>query len=152
MTAAQPVDWTDDHVLVACPRCQSQAQIAGRSGRLRLTCASCGHVHEDGRDDWSEPFSSGWLLETYGSGGSVFGERLWLEADCCGGHRLWALNARHLDYVDRFVRSTHRDAEFPSVAGARQLSDRLPRWIADSRHRGEIARTIDRLRATLKVR
>ena len=89
------------------------------------------------------------LFETYNDGGSLFGERLWLETTCCGEHRLWALNVQHLDYIERFVLSTNRDAKFPSLSGNRQLSDKFPAWMTSNKHRSEIARSLRRLRATL---
>jgi len=91
----------------------------------------------------------GSLFETYNDSRSLFGERLWLETTCCGEHRLWALNLRHLNYIERFVLSTNRDAEFPSLSGDRQLSDKFPAWMTSSKHRTDIARALRRLRSTL---
>lgn len=133
-----------DHVLVHCPRCDQKASIDARSSRIRLTCSSCALVQQHtGRGN---PAS---LFETYNDGDSLFGERLWLETTSCGEHRLWALNLPHLDYIERFVLSTNRDAEFPSLSGNRQLSDKFPAWLSSNKHRSEIARALRRLRATL---
>jgi hypothetical protein len=79
----------------------------------------------------------------------MFDARLWLETECCGGHRLWALNERHLDYLTAFVASTDRTREFPSPPGNRQIADKLPVWLVEAKHRGEVLRALDRLRATL---
>jgi hypothetical protein len=38
---------------------------------------------------------------------------------------------------------------FPSDPGNRQLSDRLPAWMVEAKHRGEVLRALDRLRRTL---
>ena len=77
------------------------------------------------------------------------GARLWLETNCRGGHRLWALNARHLEYLAAFVRSKDRTREFPSLSGSRQLADKLPVWMVEAKHRDEVLRALDGLRATL---
>jgi hypothetical protein len=72
---------------------------------------------------------------------------------CAGNHlpaiMLWALNAPHLDDLRAFVISTDRTGEFPSPSGKRQLADRLPAWIVEAKHRGEVLRALDRLAATL---
>jgi hypothetical protein len=144
----------DNHVLVHCLACDACAVIDERSGFLRLTCTHCGFVKEMPPDS-GKTSGRPWLrsrvnfLSVYNGGESVFGERLWLEAICCGGYRLWALNRRHLEYIERFVRSTNREREFPSVAGDRQLSDKFPAWLVSRKHRDEVLRTIERLRSTL---
>lgn len=43
-----------------------------------------------------------------------FGASLWLEAECCDGLRLWALNERRLEYLADYVAETQREREFPS--------------------------------------
>jgi hypothetical protein len=62
------------------------------------------------------------------------------------------MNERHLEYMERFVESKDRDHEFPSVPGYRQLADKFPAWLTSAKHRAEIVRTIQRLRAPLAVR
>jgi hypothetical protein len=88
-------------------------------------------------------------LEAYNEARAPFGAPLWLETECCGGKRLWALNERHLDYIERFVRSSNRDRDFPSVAGRRQLADKFPAWLTSRKHREEVIKAIQRLRSTL---
>jgi hypothetical protein len=88
-------------------------------------------------------------LRAYNEGHPPFGAALWLETECCGRNRLWALNERHLDYLERFVLSSNREAEFPSVGGNRQLADWFPAWLVSRKHRDEVAKAIRRLRATL---
>ena len=139
----------DDHVLVHCPKCDEAATIDARSGAVRVTCTACGYVKE------VQPRSAALrliplsALTVYNSGNTILGARLWLETECCGGHRLWALNERHLDYLHAFVRSNDRTGEFPSPPGNRQLADKLPAWMVEAKHRGEVLRALDRLRTTL---
>jgi hypothetical protein len=139
-----------DHVLVHCPRCNERATIDRRSGVLRITCLSCGFINEE-RGSRSEEtrLSRQWALHVYNSGDTLFNAPLWLETNCCGGHRLWALNAHHLEYLAAFVRSKDRTREFPSLLGSRQLADKLPVWMVEAKHRNEVLRALDRLRATL---
>jgi hypothetical protein len=107
-----------DHVLVHCPRCNERATIDRRSGVLRITCSSCGFINEErGQRSEETRLARRWALNVYNSGDTFFGARLWLETDCCGGRRLWALNARHLEYLAAFVRSKDRTREFPSLPG-----------------------------------
>ena len=52
------------------------------------------------------------------------------------------MNERHLDYIERFVQSTDRDREFPSLPGRRQLADKFPARLTSRKHRDEITRAI----------
>jgi hypothetical protein len=148
--------WTEidavlrDHILVRCPRCSERATIDCRSGFERLTCPACGLVKEiQPRSASSKEFNARSALEVYNSGNTLFGAPLWLETECCGGNRLWALNETHLDSFSAFVGSTDRTGEFPSPAGYRQPADKLPKWMVEAKHRDEVLRTPDRLRKTL---
>lgn len=139
----------DDHVLVHCPKCDEAATIDARSGALRVTCTACGYMKEVQPRSAAPRLIPRSALAVYNSGNTILGARLWLEAECCGGHRLWALNERHLNYLRAFVMSTDRTREFPSPPGSRQLADRLPAWMVEAKHRDEVLRALDRLRATL---
>jgi hypothetical protein len=86
--------------------------------------------------------------DTYDRGEPPFGAALWLEAECCGGKRLWALNELHLAYLEAYVAETQRERVFPSPPGDRQLAYKLPRWMKLAKNRDEVLRTIDRLRTT----
>jgi hypothetical protein len=88
-------------------------------------------------------------FSTYDAGVPPFEARLWLEIECCGGKRLWALNATHLDYLAAYVAETQRERAFPSPSGARQLASKLPKWMKLARNRDEVLRAIDSLRKTL---
>jgi hypothetical protein len=78
-----------------------------------------------------------------------FDAPLWLETECCGGNRLWAMNESHLDFLAAYISETQREREFPSPPGDRGLGYKLPKWMKLARNRDEILRSIDRLRATL---
>jgi hypothetical protein len=132
-----------DYVLVHCPKCDDRATIDGRSGTMRLTCTQCGLVR-DARVPG--PRSA---LRVYGSGNSIFGAPLWLETECCGGNRLWALNEEHLDYLTAFVGERQRTRAFPSRPGDRQLGDYLPGWMKRRKHREEVVAALGRLRSRL---
>ena len=86
---------------------------------------------------------------TYQHGEPPFGAALWLEAECCGGKRLWALNETQLDYLGAYVAETQREREFPSPSGKRQLAYKLSRWMKLAKNRDDVLEAIDRLRRTL---
>jgi hypothetical protein len=86
-------------------------------------------------------------LTTYHSGVPPFDARLWLETECCGGKRLWALNETHLDYLAAYVAETQRERAFPSPSGDRQLAATLPKWMKLAKNRDEVLRAIDSLRS-----
>jgi hypothetical protein len=116
---------------------------------LRLACGHCGHTRTGPRPRLYEKYWPSMSLETYDAGVPPFGARLWLEAECCGGHTLWALNREHLDYLADYVAETQREREFPSPSGNRQLAYKLPKWMKLAKNREEILRVVARLRATL---
>jgi hypothetical protein len=111
---------------------------------MRLTCPQCGLVRDAGLPG---PL---WALHVYASGNSMFGgERLWLETECCGGKRLWALNEEHLEYLAAFVGERQRTRAFPSPPGDRQLGDYLPAWMKSRKHRDEVLAALASLRSRL---
>ena len=117
MTALPETTHTFFHeVLVQCPRCSRQAVLTGAGHRL--ICAECGYVRE--RDPQGQ--SINWWTVRQDGHEPAFGLPLWLAADCCGGHVLWALNEPYLDYLERFVSSTSRDRDLPSPSGNRGLA------------------------------
>ena len=131
-----------DPVHVACPRCgrraTARARPAGAPGRwaARLTCPHCALAREwagaqplpphDGPDPRSEV-------------------PLWLQAECCGGHLLWATNEAHLDHLQAYVGARLRERP-PPPSG---LSWRLPAWMKQASHRDDVSRALVRMRATL---
>ena len=128
-------DLADEPILVVCPRCERRASVTVS----RLVCPECSLVRENPRPDfrtWNRPVDP------------FFREPLWLRADCCGGHTLWAFHSSHLDLIERFVAATLRERGLGNRPGM-TLVARLPMWITAAKHRDEVLRTIDKLRATL---
>ncbi|PRX98842.1 hypothetical protein [Allonocardiopsis opalescens] len=70
----------------------------------------------------------------------LFGLPLWLQTPCAG-HVLWAVNRRHLDYLDAYLTARHRDIATLS------LGDRLPRWMTSAKNRDAVGRALTRLHA-----
>jgi hypothetical protein len=133
--------------LVECPQCRSVAKVAVLGERpdweASLYCESCGKF---------------WKKSTKGYVGArhmalIFGHSvdpyfhlpLWLQAPCCGSI-LWAYNRRHLQFLEDVVgaklRKTSSIRRCPTP-----LSQRLPRWMLDRKHRDEVLRGIKRLKA-----
>jgi hypothetical protein len=139
-----------DHALVHCPSCRGRATVYRHEEGVRLACPACGHSRTA---PWSRRhYDPGPTLpapENYDAGYLPFDAPLWLETECCGGNRLWAMNESHLDYLGAYVSETQREREFPSPPGNRQLAYKLPKWMKLAKNRDEILRSIDRLRATL---
>lgn len=159
-------------VLVRCPRCGSRATVAGRKeAPVRLTCQACSLVREwDGETrfaarvggevvqlprgratgQWLDPETGRWWegeLQWPAGRDAYFGAALWLQSTCCGGRLLWARNGEHLDYLRAFVAGELRE-NVPAAASA-PLSAKLPTWMKEAKHRGEVLRHLDRMRQTL---
>jgi len=134
-----------DTVLVRCPRCAGCATIVAQPTPehrplfwpRRLTCPHCalvqrwasGGVHIDGRPtDW------------------YFHRPLWLQTRCGGTKTLWAFNAAHLDFIERYVRAEQR-RRTPYVHDS--AATRLPGWIKAAKRRDDVVHAIGRLKARL---
>jgi hypothetical protein len=77
-----------------------------------------------------------------------FGVALWLRAECCGGHLLWANNEDHLGYLEAYVGASLRDRP----DGPANLAWRLPGWMKAAKNRDEVLTAVSRLRASLEER
>jgi hypothetical protein len=141
--------YAEDIALVRCPSCDARATVHWSEDGLRLACPACGHAKTAPwpRRHYERGPNMGY--DAYEHGDAPFGAALWLEVECCGGNRLWALNERHIDYLQAYVAETQREREFPSPPGNRQLAYKLPKWMKLAKNRDEIIRSIERLRATL---
>ncbi len=73
---------------------------------------------------------------------------LYLQAPCAG-HTLWALNARHLAWIEAFLAAKLREDAAPTRH--KTAVSALPQWLILARHRDEALRAIARLRAKLLV-
>ncbi|MFD0556901.1 hypothetical protein FB566_2154 [Stackebrandtia endophytica] len=69
---------------------------------------------------------------------------LWLRADF-RGRVLWAVNERHLSFLERFVAAGIRE----QCPGNSSLASRLPAWIKSAKHRPALVAALRKLRATL---
>jgi hypothetical protein len=65
---------------------------------------------------------------------------LWLQTTCCN-ENLWALNPRHLDYLESYV-----SAELREGHGHGTMASKLPRWVMSAKNREEVLRCISKLR------
>ncbi|MBB3734015.1 hypothetical protein [Nonomuraea dietziae] len=72
------------------------------------------------------------------------GLELWLQTPC-RNHVLWAYDAEHLDFLERYVRAFIRERE-PNRNGS--LASRLPAWLKDAKNRDLVLARC----ATLRVR
>lgn len=132
-------------IIVVCPRCASAAVVRTRhdptthplSCPRRLSCLRCAYSAV-----WQPPAASYWS----GPLDPFFRQPLWLQAPCCGGNTLWAFNTEHLDLIDNYVRARLRERGHDRAHAS--LLEKLPAWIKSAKHREEITRTIQRLRAT----
>ncbi len=137
-----------EDIHVVCPRCQRRAVVAPRPDGTdrawtwprRLACPACGYCAS-----WpaGEGQSSVWGRAV----DPFFRLPLWLTAECCGGHTLWALNGRHLDLLEGYVAARLRERGLGR--GGMTYVARLPAWLKSAKHRDEILRVISRLRASL---
>ena len=137
-------------------------------GDVRLTCGacglaragrSCGPAHgtlrietaPEGRR-WRNPVTR--AVRTWPPATDEVHD-LWLRAPCCGGELLWAANAEHLGYLERYVRADLRERPEAVVSPmgrrwvGKGLSWKLPAWMKAAKHRDEVLATIAELRATL---
>jgi hypothetical protein len=138
-----------DEILVVCPRCAEKALVTpepASDGTMfaprRLVCPACGLTRRTKAKQ-----------VTLGARGTprdaYFGEPLWLRSSW-GRKTLWAYNARHLAYLEDFVRAELRAhaRSNPSCSNCSLIS-RLPRWMKEAGNRKQILAMISKLRATI---
>lgn len=136
-------------MLVRCPSCDAMA-VATRGDKMpqepivvRAACTHCGFAKE-----WRTKGDGTWRQEP--------GLELWLQTDCAG-HRLWAFNEEHLDFLRRYVAATLRErATFTGWDGEQHVDKyygripaALPTWMKLAKHRGEVLAAIERLAGTM---
>lgn len=123
-------------IYVKCPRCGCRANINKKNKKNSdlyspeiLFCNSCGFIKE------------GKIL--------LNSERteLWLRVQCCG-YILWALNEEHLDYIENYIGARLREQERNPKLGwcNRNMANRLPKWMKNSKNRTEVLKGIQKLR------
>jgi len=141
-------------ILVDCPQCTSRAvadftsPAGGGTATPRLTCNTCGYSRLGPGPD---PQPRGYKLDEWWPVATTdpvtdrcFGLPLWLQSPC-KGHVLWAVNMRHLDYIEEFVGSGLRDRSNLSQFGS-AIGEQLPHWMASRNHRASVLRAIGALR------
>jgi hypothetical protein len=135
-------------ILVRCPRCQHCAQVIpvnanerGLFGARKLVCSSCVLCK----------YCRGNIVHFGGNSDSYFRLPLWLQTHCCG-KVLWAYNAEHLDFIEKYVQATMRQGQIPHmITGARNgtFASRLPKWIKSAKNCEEVLKKIALIRKTL---
>jgi len=133
-----------DLFLVHCPRCDRCAKVVLRDAvgeqpqdymsmvfsPRRLVCEHCGYTQNwQGREVGSTDLSD-----------YYFHRPLWLQTPCCN-ETLWALNTRHLDFLERYVAAELREGQ-----GHGTLASKLPQWIMSAKNRDDVLKCIRRLR------
>ena len=126
----------DAEVLVRCPRCGCRAMARSTT----VTCGRCAYVRTDD-PSWRHRVE----LRRDADGVAYCGLPLWLQTPCWG-QVLWAYDADHLDFLERYVRASIRERQ-PNRNTS--LASRLPAWLKDAKHRRDVLAAIGRLRATL---
>jgi hypothetical protein len=119
-----------DHWIVPCPACKKPVDFNDR----KLSCIHCGYSKvflDDGT--WAKLVQLTVPIEHY------------LTIPCCG-HKLWAVNLEHLDFLERYVGSQLRERQ---ANVNKSMASRLPQWIKDRKNKDEILVCIARLRDRL---
>jgi hypothetical protein len=131
-----------DPILVECPSCGGCADARAIDenpwGARRVTCRRCHGVKTiapRGNVFWSP------IVETL-----LPGFQLWLRGQTRHG-TLYAYNHDHLDYIADYVSATLRKVDF-STASFRNgsVTSRLPAWVKSTKNRGEVIKTIEKMR------
>lgn len=169
-------DFIDD-ILVECPGCGGCAHVlprkpgsAGVSSQRRVTCLRCGYARDaanwrdrrESRPNWRKErrangqrrqASSSWYTPPgaphppHPSPTDTFlGLPLYLQTPCAG-HILWALNPRHLAWLESFLAAGLREDAAPMRR--KTAVSALPQWLILAHHRDEALRAVSRLRARL---
>lgn len=125
--------------LVECPRCRSRAEVVWgdrMTSPPRVVCSRCSYAEARARSVESR---NGAPVE------QLTGLPLWLQTPCAG-QVLWAWNAWHLDFIERYVSAGLRERT-PNINTS--LASSLPRWIKSATNRDEVLKGVRRLRERL---
>lgn len=127
--------------MVTCPRCHRLAPVRRSGTEAQLACGSCAFAKRSGSTE--EParptLSDGEVLD------DCFSAPLWLQTPCAG-HVLWALNLKHLAYIEDYVAKTHRRDRRPFVLFGSALGEQLPKWMVVAKNRDDVLKACRRLR------
>jgi len=133
---------TEDPTLIVCPKCNSKAVVLpAADGVVKASCITCGFTNS--KTDDNRAFY--WHDENPTDG--YFGYDLWLQIICLG-NSLWAFNNRHLDILESYISADLRQRENDEKWGWQNssLTSRLPKWIKSSKNRGELLKSLSKLR------
>ena len=153
-TAAQPrfFDNRDclcvysDPILILCPICQKPGSLELRKvdrdkrrwqAQRFFGCHTCGHSFV-----WKPPL----VIHSVRDWDKVL--PLLLQTKCCSKN-LWAFNAAHLEFIERYSQAFIRERTSSSNAS---LASRLPQWIKAAKNRDSILKAMKKLKRTLANR
>lgn len=154
-----------DEFLVECPKCQSLARVVlcnEDNGNIpllyaarKLICVKCGLSKIWQRNKFIGYQSGNKIEPGFNNfikiGGNFdwyFQMPLWLQTECCG-EILWALNQKHLEFIENYVADKMRKRT-PNIN--RSLASRLPNWIKSAKNRREILKAIGKLKEKAETR
>lgn len=144
-----------DEILVACPQCARYAKVILTPAdtvekshpifmKRRLFCSHCSLVKEWDKGMFHFEPSKSPICDPY------FDAPLWFQMSCCG-HILWALNRRHLCYLEEYVRATLRGEAFISEYHSTWsgMASILPKWMKLAKHREPVLACLEKLKRKL---
>lgn len=127
-------------VLVQCPQCNrcARSTYIHDQSVWQVTCIHCGYA----KTTASKTKQYGVEIDP------VFSLPLWLQTPCCG-ELLWAYNAEHLNFLERYVQATIRERQ-GGKGDHHSMAVRLPRWMKLAKNRNSILKTMQRLKERLE--
>jgi hypothetical protein len=140
-----------DDILVRCPSCSGCAHLLRlpapprRVVGYKFVCPGCAACR-----DWLLARDGHVPIPSFGPELAGFDLSLWLQVACCG-EALWAYNARHIAFLERYVRARVRSQRsvLRTFLGNGTLESRLPRWILSAKNRASVMRGLRSLRELL---
>jgi hypothetical protein len=128
-------------ILVVCPRCGRPALIQRVETNVQLSCQACGYSRRQPAtgDPWPDG-SAAVVVDAW------FAVPLLLQVPC-EGHQLWALNQRHLDYLEQYIAKGQRRDRRPFLLFGSALGEQLPRWMVIAKNRAAVLRGLRQLSA-----
>lgn len=134
------LSWGD--FLVECPNCRQCAKVKTRSQAQNesfrlLTCTSCGTAK---RYHTNSSYKASSEVE------GCFETPFWLHTNCAG-HKLWAVNQEHLEYLETYIAEKNRHEH--RFHANLTVASRLPEWMVIGKNRDEVMHGLSKLRRKL---